>query len=232
MGWFAGVNNKTGWGYALILSMVLNAALFRLMPGLISKAPERKSTPLSVAPVNFIRIGTAPEPETGRTSRKEKTADQKTEKQIPKALIPQNFTQKLEFPFDINPQLPQAPGNIPILFMEKYAVDGRKAHGPAGLDAYGPGEIDHPITPLVRVPPVYPMRARRLGIEGFVKVRMLVSPEGLVEKTEILDAQPQGVFEKSVLQCTASWRFSPGTLDGLPVKTFVTTTIRFNLEDE
>ena len=127
-------------------------------------------------------------------------------------------------PFELNTQLPEIQGTVPTLFMEKYA--------PNGLDAYDIGDIDHPISAIVRIPPVYPMRARRLGVEGFVTVKLLVSEKGIVERTEILAAQPEGVFEKSVLQCTPSWRFTPGTLDGVPVKTFVTTTIRFDLENE
>ena len=54
----------------------------------------------------------------------------------------------------------------------------------------------------------------------------------MVEQTKILEANPDGVFDKSVLQCAPLWKFTPGTIDGTPVKTFVTTTIRFNLEDE
>jgi periplasmic protein TonB len=228
----AEIKNKGGWGYALIFSVFLNAGMFSLMPGLISKAPEVPRMPVSVEAVNFIRIRTAAESAPGKFPEKEKIVEKKTETLIQKAFISQKITQKLAFPFEVNPRLPETAGNIPTLLMEKYAIGGRESRGPDGVDAYGTDEIDHPITPLVRVPPIYPMRARRMGIEGFVKVKMLVTQEGNVERTEILDSQPRGVFEKSVLQCTASWRFSPGTLDGTPVKTFVTTTIRFSLENE
>ncbi len=65
-----------------------------------------------------------------------------------------------------------------------------------------------------------------------MKVKILVTEQGLVNKVEILEAKPKDVFEQSVIRCISSWRFSPGTVQGVPVKTWVITKIRFELESQ
>ncbi len=115
------------------------------------------------------------------------------------------------------------------------ASDGTKISGgghPDGSQVYETGDIDHPLTVLTQVQPIYPMRARRMGIEGWVEVKLLVSEEGFVKNIEIIQAKPEGIFEKSIMQSLFSWKFSPGTIDGVAVKTYATTKIRFNLEND
>ena len=96
--------------------------------------------------------------------------------------------------------------------------------------SYGIGEIDHPLTPLVQVPPIYPMRARRRGIEGWVKVRFIVDEEGRVNDVSVVESRPRKIFNAPVTRCVSGWRFTPGTVGGIPVKTWVETTVRFDLE--
>ncbi len=78
-----------------------------------------------------------------------------------------------------------------------------------------PGEILNPadddvtagLTPLKARPPNYPWQARRKGIEGFVKLEFSVDEEGRVKDVEILDAMPQGVFEKAASRAISKWTF-------------------------
>ncbi|MCG8684928.1 MAG: energy transducer TonB [Desulfobacterales bacterium] len=79
-------------------------------------------------------------------------------------------------------------------------------------------------------PPLYPMRAKSRGIQGFVSVEFRISKKGFVENIRITESKPGGVFDKSVLACVSQWQFKPGTVEGVPVATLVTTTIRFELE--
>ena len=95
---------------------------------------------------------------------------------------------------------------------------------------YELGELDHPPRPLVKMPPVYPYKAKRLEIEGYVKIKFLVDEEGTVSRVSVLEASPKGVFEDSVLQTLPSWKFSPGRVVGEPVSSWVVTTIRFELK--
>jgi len=51
-----------------------------------------------------------------------------------------------------------------------------------------------------------------------------------VEQVSILNSDPETIFDQSVLTVLPRWRFSPGTVEGISVNTWVVTTIRFELE--
>jgi protein TonB len=82
---------------------------------------------------------------------------------------------------------------------------------------------------LSRIPPIYPFNAKHRGIEGWVDVEFVVTNQGLVEAIKVIAAQPEKIFDKTVIQCLSAWRFKPGTIRGEPVKTRVQTRIRFEL---
>ncbi len=96
-------------------------------------------------------------------------------------------------------------------------------------DFYRMGELDQEPVNQVRMEPVYPFRARRRGIEGSVKIRFFVTSSGKVSDLEIIKARPEGFFEKAVRQTVSRWRFQPGRVGGVKVKTLVETTIVFKL---
>lgn len=92
-------------------------------------------------------------------------------------------------------------------------------------------EVDRMPVGISTVQPVYPYRARRMAIEGYVSVRFLVDSAGEVRELTVLDASPADVFEKTVEKTLGSWRFKPAQKNGKPVDTWVKTTIRFKLDD-
>ena len=69
-----------------------------------------------------------------------------------------------------------------------------------------------------------------MGIQGWVKVRFIVTEQGTVNDISVIEAKPKNIFEHSVIRSLSSWRFTPGTVQGIPVKTLVKTTIRFELD--
>ena len=126
--------------------------------------------------------------------------------------------------FDINPKLPAGPLVLPSPAMETVAV------GVPAMDGiFSIGDLDAPLTPLVRMPPMYPIQAKRRGIEGWVKVNFMVNQQGLVEKIKIVDAHPAGVFDQSAIQSISTWRFNPGTVEGVAVSTWATQILKFEL---
>lgn len=92
-------------------------------------------------------------------------------------------------------------------------------------------ELDSRPRPLVQVRPVYPFRARERGIEGVVRLGFIVGADGSVREVEILDCEPEGVFERAAKAAARRWRFAPGTKDGKPVASRVRVTVRFRLEE-
>jgi periplasmic protein TonB len=64
------------------------------------------------------------------------------------------------------------------------------------------------LPPLVskRVP-TYPPRAERRGIEGWVHMSFVIQPDGSVDEVKVLDAEPQGVFDREAVAALKMWRF-------------------------
>lgn len=80
---------------------------------------------------------------------------------------------------------------------------------------------------------VYPPAAKAGGIEGFVVVRYDVTVEGLVANAEVVEAEPEGVFEEAALASIVQWRFRAATLVGKPVETpGMLSTLRFRLSED
>jgi protein TonB len=121
--------------------------------------------------------------------------------------------------FDITPRLAAGP-----------TVSPSGSFPPAEFKtAYDQVEVDQAPTSVVKIRPVYPYRARRLNLNGEVRVRFLVAPNGRVRDIQIIQADPPDIFDHSVISALSRWRFAPGRLQGRPVATWVTTTIVFRL---
>ncbi len=91
------------------------------------------------------------------------------------------------------------------------------------------GAVDKVAQPLRRTRAEYPAKARKLGIQGYVKMSLFINESGSVEKVQVLDASPPGVFEETAQNAIASWEFQPSEYQGQPVAGWVTQTVRFEL---
>ncbi|WP_272676809.1 TonB family protein [Providencia huaxiensis] len=72
--------------------------------------------------------------------------------------------------------------------------------------------------------PAYSERARRLGKEGYVKVRYDINDDGRVTNIEFVEATPKGLFERDVKRAMNRWTF-----EKQPAKGYV-TEIYFKLD--
>jgi len=83
--------------------------------------------------------------------------------------------------------------------------------------------------PIVRVPPQYPRKAAMDGIEGWVKVRFTINPDGSVSNPTVLEAKPRRVFDSAAKRNILKWKYKPRVVDGQAVSRQWETIIEFNL---
>ncbi|MCE8051418.1 TonB family protein [Halomonas daqingensis] len=76
----------------------------------------------------------------------------------------------------------------------------------------GPVDVGE-IAPTSRVPPEYPSRAQRRGLEGHVELQFLIRPDGSVDRSSIrvVESQPRNVFDSAAEQAVARWQFEPAS---------------------
>jgi protein TonB len=79
-----------------------------------------------------------------------------------------------------------------------------------------------------RPPMSYPVSAVRDGLKGFVVVNLLIARDGSVELAKIVESQPRGVFDNTVLSGVHDWVFIPARYKGQPVKVWARQRVSFS----
>jgi len=81
---------------------------------------------------------------------------------------------------------------------------------------------------LNRVEPAYPKAARRELIEGVVILEAIISASGNVTNIAVLKSV-HPLIDEAAVHAVRQWRYSPATLNGNPVRVYLTVTMTFNL---
>lgn len=76
--------------------------------------------------------------------------------------------------------------------------------------------------------PVYPLEARRKGVEGVVLLKALIEPDGKIKEVKVLKSIP--MLDKAAIAAVRQWRFSALTSRGRPVYVWMIIPIRFQLK--
>ena len=206
---------------ALLGTLILNFAMFVLLPRLVHKitGPDNPATAITA-----VAVPPPPRivpPQQPATVKKPLPTPKVKKNPVHKARsLP---TPQLHLKLQLRPQLSDITSSVTMPPVQFAALKKLP-------DVFASTDLDKPLSAVSTPPFIYPLRAKRLGIEGWVKVKLLVSPRGRVEKVKILAAKPAGVFEKSVERGVRLWRFTAGTVDGMAVRSWVVTTVRFELE--
>lgn len=78
--------------------------------------------------------------------------------------------------------------------------------------------------------PDYPAVSRRIGEEGRVILRVLVSAEGRAEEVEVRTSSGSPRLDQAALASVKRWRFEPARQGGQPVPAWVLVPISFHLD--
>lgn len=77
--------------------------------------------------------------------------------------------------------------------------------------------------------PPYPVGQLRREREGTVNVRVLVGTDGRVKDIRLIDSPHEDFWSATRKQALGKWRFTPATRDGLPVESWMTLKVLFQI---
>ncbi len=92
-------------------------------------------------------------------------------------------------------------------------------------------KVDEKPKVLYRPDLEFPERALQDNISGYVVFGMFIDQDGGLQKVDILESSPKGVFDKSALSNIKKWKFKPAMHKGVKVATWQEQRIVFNGEE-
>jgi len=78
--------------------------------------------------------------------------------------------------------------------------------------------------------PAYPAVAKRMGMEGMVMLKVLVSREGESLKIEIAQSSGHEILDQAAAQAVERWRFIPARKGDSPLEEWVQVPVAFHLK--
>ncbi|MBK1732578.1 hypothetical protein CKO41_12425 [Thiococcus pfennigii] len=88
-----------------------------------------------------------------------------------------------------------------------------------------------PVAYLNNPAPAYPREARRLGHQGTVRLRVLVTAEGRAADVQIAGSSGVTSLDEAALRAVRRWRFTPARHGGHASAAWVLIPVRFQLRD-
>ena len=206
---------------ASILACGVTLGIFLVLP-LLDLLPSKSRTTYTVRTVDRVVIKPPAQPIPEQPMR-EKRLDQDPKPRVArKRQLVSAPKMKLEMRLDA---LQNAAGAALQFGSDAFEFD----LGPTGpLEL---SELDRLPQAVVTMKPMYPLRARTRNMEGYVQVQFTVSKDGRVQDAIVIEADPQGYFEKAALAAVNNWQFVPGEKNGEQVAVRVRKKLTFELRN-
>lgn len=206
---------------ALIIAALVNLGLFLLIFFMMAGQQSGFKQMENIAAVDFVRLRREPEPPKPK------------ERQLPKKPPPPKeplplMARRPQAPSPQKSPLPQVIPHIEIPLAKSagpYLGDYRQSSAGPTIAMAMEGEL----VPLVRIPPQYPPRAARRGIQGAVTVAFIITRKGSVRNPKVIEAHPPEIFNEAALRAIKRWRFKAKQVEGQWVEQQATQTIEFRL---
>ena len=190
---------RSGVRYAMagVMALLMTFVLLWGMQKLIAGGENVMTEPVKGNVLDFIRL------------KQDETVTKKERK-------PQKPPKPKEPPPPmVEPPMQQANPNAQAA-KSQFAADIQTDNGLSGGLSLDSSDGDY--LPIVKVAAVYPRRAQARGIEGFVVVEFVVSKTGAVKGARVVDAKPEGVFDRAALDAVAKFKYKPRVVDGIAME--------------
>ena len=212
----------------ILIALLFNVAIFILIQKLVNKEHSLNILLEDINAIQFIRFEEEIEPPTPEEEIEEiEEPPPEEEEPPPPPEIPQpqlQQTQTMEMDLSVpNIDIPMSLSGTP------YLGDFAKSRKKGSVGRPARPKIDTNVVPTLRIPPVYPSRALRSGIEGVVTVEFTIGVDGSVKDPEIVKAKPPKIFDKAVLKAITRWKFNPDMVNGKPVEKRARQDVKFKL---
>lgn len=79
-----------------------------------------------------------------------------------------------------------------------------------------------------KVNPKYSKRARQKKIEGTVKLKIVIAPDGVPQDFQVAESLDKDL-DANAIAAVKQWRFKPATKDGKPVAVYASIEVNFHL---
>jgi protein TonB len=101
--------------------------------------------------------------------------------------------------------------------------------GGTGSEPVPVGRVAHPPVLVHRIAPVYPQKARRVGVEGLVLLEAILDRDGRVEPgVNVIESVP--MLDREAIAAVRKWRFRPARdASGESLRVILEIPIRFVL---
>lgn len=78
--------------------------------------------------------------------------------------------------------------------------------------------------------PAYPVSAKRIGMEGTVMLKVLVSRQGTALRVEVAQTSGHETLDKAAAEAVKNWRFIPARKGDSPMEEWVQVPVAFHLK--
>ncbi len=185
---------------AMPLATLITVSLFSFMAWMVANDSWRSPSQTSSLSFNMLMV----EQEQATQRRQRALPEQPQRPQPP----PQSPMQQQQAASSNTPTATE----VPSLGLDT-AISGLSINVPS----FGDFGANQQALPLYRVEPNYPARALARNIEGYVVLRFTIDGTGRPKDIEVVEANPQRMFEREAIQALRSWKYQPKLLDGQAV---------------
>lgn len=224
--------------YTQIGALLINCILFMIMQGFLATgetievASQRSDIPIALANTERVTdpLDTKPEPP------QESNAEPQPTPVRPQQTLAMNLDVKGLDTYALpattsTPVLELAPLEpLEMQPLEAQPLETQPAPAAPASPANMDGGYDKDYIALVKVPPRYPRRQLRNGVEGYVVISFTITAQGTVADPKVIDAKPKRVFNQAGLEAVSRFKYRPRTVNGQPVASHnVKTRITFKM---
>lgn len=216
----------------LVLAVSVNLALFLLIHTMVTNEQFRAPEIEDISLVDFIRF--KQEAKAPEEVVEEEIIDEPPPPETPPPPPEMSQPEPVK-PEPMEIELPAPALDVPLSLQgQPYLGDFMKSVKPAPVKkATKPvvkPKIATNLVPTIKIPPTYPRRALRTGIEGVVTVEFTIATDGSVSDPVIIESKPPKIFDRAVMKAITKWKFNPELKDGKAVEIRARQDVRFSLK--